>query len=164
MMKRNKLTAVILAAMMLAGCGNGGADSSYDSVQSAVTVTAREALADISSEKLDGMTCMGDESFDNNAEKFYGVGLESIEDGGILYNAEGGYADEVSFVKFKAGVDGGALLQKRLADRTAAFRDYRPEELPKLEKAKLISAGGYDLLIISDDAEAIAAGIEDKLS
>lgn len=161
---RNKLTAILLAALMLTGCGSSGESSSPDSSSAAADITARELLADIDNDLLDGRICMGEEKFDSNAEKFYGVGIDSIEDGGIMYNSEGGCADEISAVRFTDQTDGAALLQKRLEDRTATFRDYRPEELDKLENARIFSAGGYDLLVISDDAEALARQLEQKLS
>ena len=169
-MMKNKIFILTLTAILLmTGCASGGGENSTennDSVQAAETnadVTAEELLGDISSDLLDGKLLKGDEKFDKNAAKFYGSDLENIEDGGMLYNTEGYNADEVSVVRFKEGTDGGALLEKRLEDRTATFKDYRPEEVSKLEDAVIFSAGGYDVLIISEDHVEIEKKLRDKL-
>ncbi|MCR5539402.1 MAG: DUF4358 domain-containing protein [Ruminococcus sp.] len=166
--KTIKTAAVIFAAMlMMCGCSaNNKAkeDSPAANTEKAADITAEEMLADISSENLDGRISKGDGLYDKNAANFYGTGFANIIDGAILYNDNGGYADEVSAVKFDESVDGQELLKDRLESRTASFRDYRPEEVGKLEKAKIFNAGGFDVLIISDDADSIEKQIKDKLS
>lgn len=170
MTKKSKTAAVILAAMiLLCGCSAAGKAEKDSTAASAGTenkadISAEELLADISSENLDGRICKGDGIYDKNAAKFYDTGFANIIDGAILYNENGGYADEVSAVKFDESIDGQELLKDRLESRTASFRDYRPEEVGKLEKAKIFSAGGFDILIISDDADTIEKQIRDKLS
>lgn len=167
--KTIKTAAVIFAAvLMMCGCSANNDTktdtSSAASTEKAADITAEELLADISSENLDGRISKGDGLYDKNAANFYGTGFANIIDGAILYNDNGGYADEVSAVKFDESVDGQELLKERLESRTASFRDYRPEEVGKLEKAKIFNAGGFDVLIISDDADAIEKQIKDKLS
>ena len=160
----NRSAALISAAvLLLGGCGANGSEIAESSaeVQSAAAVDAAQLLDGINEEKLDGKLFSGEEKFDSNAAKFYGT--DSIEDGGILYNTEGCYADEVSAVRFSEGTDGAALLKTRLEDRTATFRDYRPEELDKLKKARVISVGGYDILIISDNADGIEKQLRESL-
>ena len=170
MMKKSKITVAVLAAMLIfCGCGAEGKSSgdgtAADSVsEKAVDISAEELVSGISSENLDGRLHKGEDKYDKNAAKFYETDSGSIIDGAILYNENGGFADEVSAVKFADGTDGQGLLKKRLDSRTATFRDYRPEEVGKLESAKIFSAGGFDILIISDDADDIEKQIREKLS
>lgn len=171
MRMRNKIIAAVLGAALVitaAGCTSGSGTSDGNTADSTsaeknADITAEALLSDIDNSLLDGKLIKGEDKFDSNAAKFYGTELENIEDGGILYNTEGVNADEVSAVRFKEGTDGQALLKKRLDDRTATFKDYRPEEVGKLESAKLFSAGGYDVLIISDDADKIESQLREKL-
>ena len=168
--KMIKTAAVIFAAvLMMCGCSTKtdtkeDTSSAAINAEKAANITAEELLADISQDNLDGRLSKGDGKYDANAAKFYGTGFANILDGAILYNENGGYADEVSAVKFDEGIDGQELLKERLESRTATFRDYRPEEVSKLESAKIISLGDFDILIISDDADTIEKQLKDKLS
>lgn len=159
---KNRLTALLTAGLMLilTGCGAYGSDANE---QPENEPTVQEILSEYKSEHLDGMICKGDADFDNNVEKFYGISLDSIKDGGILYNTEGGYADEITLLSFYSNVDGGALLQKRLEERTALFENYRPDELVKLKHAKVTAAGKYNVLIITDNSWEIERQLQDKL-
>jgi len=168
--KTIKTAALILTAMlMMCGCSannNTKADTSSAAAgtEKAADISAEELLADISHDNLDGRLSKGDGKYDKNAAQFYETGFANILDGAILYNENGGYPDEVSAVKFDEGIDGQELLKQRLESRTATFRDYRPEEVPKLENAKIFNAGGFDILIISDDADNIEKQLKEKLS
>ena len=167
--KTIKTAALILTAMlMMCGCSANNDTktdtSSATGTEKAADISAEELLADISHDNLDGRLSKGDGKYDKNAAQFYETGFANILDGAILYNENGGYADEVSAVKFDEGIDGQELLKQRLESRTATFRDYRPEEVPKLENAKIFNAGGFDILIISDDADNIERQLKEKLS
>ena len=81
----------------------------------------------------------------------------------MLYNTEGSQADEVDIIRFADDVDGKAVLEKRLSERRATFDSYKPEDMPKFDKAQVFEEGGYDVLIISDNAESISKLIKDKI-
>ena len=170
MTKKNRYTALILAAaIMLGGCSaknNADKDksSSAESTEAAADISAEELIEGISGDNLDGRLHKSEGKYDKYAAKLYGTGFENISDGAILFNEEGGYADEVSVVKFAEGTDGQELLKQRLDDRISTFRDYRPDEMTKLDNAKIFSAGGFDILIISDDADNIEKQLKEKLS
>lgn len=158
-----KMTLLLTAAaLLMGGCGKSAvSESTADTA--AAEVTAADLLDGIEDEKLDGIIMSGDEQFDKNAGKFFSVESADILDGGILYNTEGGYADEISAIKFADGIDGQKILKDRLESRTSTFRDYRPEELDKLEKAKVLKIGGFDVLIISDRADEFEKALGKKL-
>ena len=162
-MKNRLICGVLAAALMLGGCGS--TNSTADTAEStAAQISASQLLDGIDDTLLDGKISMGDEKFDGNTDKFYGVELSKIEDGCILYNTDGGNADEISAVRFADGVDGEGIMKDRLDDRKATFRDYKPDELEKLEKAKVFSVGGFDILIISDRAGEFEGMLREKLA
>lgn len=161
-MMKNKLAAAVLSMLMLTGCGSSAYGSGAND-RPRDDLTAREILSEYKGEHLDGLICKGDEEFDNNVEKFYGISIDSIEDGGILYSTDGGYADEITILSFYSNVDGGALLQKRLEERTKLFEDYNPDEKLKLKYAKITAAGKYSVLIIAENSWDIERKLQDKL-
>lgn len=163
-------TAALLAAavFMLCSCGlssgsadDGAVSAPTESVQAQITVA--EVLGEINNDLLDGSAVKGEELFDKNAEKFYSIDISQIEDGGILYSTSGANADEVSVIRLNDDTNAQEILESRLAGRHSTFDGYAPEEMPKLESAEIFTQNGFAVLIISDEHEAIAKQIKDKL-
>ena len=162
------LSILAAASLMLCGCSTDKQTQSHEPdnvqiTQESKAADAREVLESINNELLDGKMYKGDKLFDDNTEKFYGVTADKVTEGGMLYNTAGSSADEVDIVKFSDDVDGKAVLEKRLSDRRATFDSYKPEDMPKFDKAEVFEAGGYDVLIISEDAQSLAEQIKSRL-
>lgn len=162
--------AALLAAavFMLVGCGTGlGSTDSVADTEISETVknnvAVSEVLGEIKNDLLDGSAVKGEELFDKNAEKFYGVDISQIEDGGILYSTNGVNADEVSIIRLNDDTNAQEILESRLAGRRSTFDGYAPEEMPKLESAEIFTQNGYAVLIISDEHETLAKHIKEKL-
>ena len=162
-MTRKIIISLFAAGLvMLVGCGSN-TDDTQPSQETKAAVSVSEVLGAVDEENLDGTILKGDSLFDNNAKKFYGVDADKIIEGGMLYNTEGSQADEVDIIRFADDVDGKAVLEKRLSERRATFDSYKPEDMPKFDKAQVFEEGGYDVLIISDNAESISKLIKDKI-
>lgn len=162
--------AALLAAavFMLGGCGAGS--GSTDNVGGADTaesarkqVSVAEVLGEINNALLDGSAVKGEELFDKNAKKFYGVDISQLEDGGILYSTNGANSDEVSIIRLNDDTNAQEILKTRLASRRSTFDGYAPGEIPKLDSAEIFIQNGFAVLIISDDHEALANQIKEKL-
>ena len=151
------LTALVCTAF--AGCSKQEKDSSAEPKVTSV----KELVDSIENKLLDKKTYFDDQLFQDNCEKLYGISTDKLADGGLLYSSNGSNADEISVLRTKDGTDCEELLKKRLDSRKQDFDSYRPEELPKLDKAQIFSKDGYSILIISDDAQAIRKTIEDKI-
>lgn len=169
-MKILNLTAVILsAAVTLCSCGlasnKDSAEAGGESAANAEnkSISAGEILSGVNNDLLDGKAIKGEELFDKNSEKFYGVEISGLNDGGILYNTEGSHCDEVSVISLSNGGNAEDILKKRLDDRRATFNGYAPEEMPKFDSAEIFVQNGWGVLIISDDHENIAKQIKDKI-
>ena len=117
---------------------------------------------------FDTTTAKGDtaaDGFDAYCKKLYlGTMPDDLSDGAISYATQGGNADEVSVLK-AADPDKQSeltdILKQRLDMRHHDFEGYKPEELPKIEKAKIFEAGGYSILVIADNAEDIEKAFEE---
>ncbi len=168
-----RILCAAAAMVMLGSCG--GEDSKADSGKSSQNsetaessqteeseVTAKEVLSAIDNELLDGDAYYGEETFDNNCPKLYGIEADKLTDGGIIFATSGGNADEISMIKPADG-KGKQILESRLSSRSRDFETYKPEEMPKIDSAEIFSAGGYDVLIISEDASSLKKTIEEAL-
>lgn len=156
------LTAIISIGM-LSGCGNAAESSASVSEVSqednSESLSAQDILTQIDNSLLDGSAYFGDETFEKNCEKLYGIPVSDIEDGGIIFASGGGNADEVSMIKLGDDTKGEKILTERLASRGTTFETYKPEEMTKIENAEIFQAGDYWVLVISDDA----AELTDKI-
>lgn len=162
------LFAVLIYAVFLAGCNNGTAES--ESVDETNILSVKEIiqkLADQSGGKnLNSFAFFDDDIFKNNCEKLYGISYEELNDGGIVFAGNGGLADEVTILKSK---DGNikkltSILESRIERRIGDFTGYKPTEISKIEKADAFECGGFAILIISDNGEALKHQIKAIIS
>ena len=178
------LCTAACAAAAFSSCGStegssssssGSHDAASVASQTAEPMKAEEllkkALEAAPDSLLDTTTAKGDTSnygFDNFCKKLYmGTRLEDVEDGAISYASTGGNADEVSVLK-AADPDKQSeltkMLEQRLDMRHHDFEGYKPEELPKIEKAKVFEAGGFSILVIADNADEIEKAFESAVN
>lgn len=116
-----------------------------------------EQLREIAGEDY-SLTSYGERTYTENFQNLYGMELEPdlISDGAIAY--ANGSADEISLLYvYDADAVSAVkrLLENRVERRIRDFTGYMPEELPKLEDARIAVNGHYVLLVIGDNAEEI---------
>ena len=90
-----------------------------------------------------------------------------IDDGAVLQTSSGGTADEVSVLLLKKSEDVSIAKQKledRITERRNEFSGYKPEEVYKLDNARVVVQGNYAALIICDDADTIEAALRGAIS
>lgn len=151
----------VLTTLSMTSCGSDSSVSS-ESADSSVTSkadndkTAKDILSAIEDDNMDASAFYGDESFTKNAEKLYGIEVDKLSDGGIIYAADGSFADEVSILKMADGSSAKSQLSDRLSYRLNQYENYKPEETKKIEAAKIFQAGDYWVLVISDRADEIS--------
>lgn len=98
--------------------------------------------------------------------KMYTLDTELVEDMALYASGSGGFTDEVAVFKMK-DQDGVKAAQEavdaRIASQKTAFEDYQPQEMPKLENAKVLTKGNYVCFIAGDKAEEAATAFNDTL-
>lgn len=139
------------AVLMLTGCGKGNSSEKGDP-----EITAKTVLSQIDPTLMDGMACKGDELFDKNCMKNYGISDEDVIDGGILYNKSGDRPDEISVLKMDDSDAAHDALKQRLEQRRAIFDGYAPDEMVKFDRAVITDFKGYWILIISEEAQDLS--------
>lgn len=151
---------LILALCIMTGCAAGGANvKCTDIVKACKAVTAEDSL--------DEYYSYGEELYDDSFSSLYAVRFDMIDDGAVLQTAAGGKADELSILHLKKNEDvqlARSKLSDRLSERMELFAGYKPEEVYKLENARIIIQGNYVALIVSDEADAIEAEIRRVIS
>lgn len=102
-------------------------------------------------------------SADDNAEEKFGhlseMDYSKIDAFFMNFAADGSVSsDEIAVVAMKSENDiteAVASLNKHLEYRKTLYRNYGPEQLPKLEKALVFSSGRYAVLIVADNPAEI---------
>ena len=155
------LLIFLLLAVMSAGCG-GGENKNLVSCRDIL-----ETVKESTEEGFDTVYAMGDKEYKDNFDFMYGITWDMIDDGGIIFTEEGGLADEISIVHLKDQKDISLAKDKftdRLEDRRNTFSGYKPEEVYKLDNARIIVQGSYVALIIAEDAGAMETLIRDAVT
>jgi len=159
MMKRLFNIAFCLVTMFIfAGCNK--ADTLQKDVKS-----VRQILESVEDKAFDETACFDDGIFRDNCKKLYGIDCSELADGGIMYVSDGGSADEISIIKMKENQERAVqALEKRAEKRVRDFTGYKPDELAKIENAKIFGLNGFSVLIISDNADSLMKIIENEIS
>lgn len=152
--------ALILAVSVFTACGGND-----DNVK---CVDIVKACKDITPEgSFDEWYSYGEEAYDESFSNLYGVQYDMIDDGAILQTAAGGVADEISVLHVKKNEDvsiAQSKLSDRITERTSEFNGYKPEEVYKLDNARVIVQGNYVCLIEADDPDSIETEIRRVIS
>ena len=145
------LLSVVIMAFM-ASCSNNDKESSI--VEKTAQPEPKVVVESVMSElKL--------EEFESCEEEYLiylysDIDVSKLESFEVVYEASGGYADEIGVFKMKSADDVKymeGILKVRVKSRTEAFAGYAPDEVTKLEKSVVTSNGNYVFLCIATDSE-----------
>lgn len=143
---RTALTAGLLC-LALAGCG--GAKEPFDPARTA------QALLDtpgVFSEELTGL---------DGAMVYDLEGSGAVET--VCWYSTGATAEEVTVLRFDSADAAEAFLdraQEHIEQQKEACESYRPQEMPKLDKAVVEQRGETVLVLVAADYEAAQAVLE----
>ncbi len=103
-------------------------------------------------------TAFGETMYTDSFESLYGVSMAQAQvcDGAIAFGI--GNASEISILRVEsedAADFAEEMLRQRLERRRRDFEWYMPQELPKLEEARILRSGTYVILTVSMDVGAI---------
>ncbi|MGN1349565.1 MAG: DUF4358 domain-containing protein [Anaerovoracaceae bacterium] len=154
------LTAFVLLAaflLLLSGCGKDGKDSE----KKVITVPASDVVSAIMENAevsdIDSVLSFGQEDFDRNFQKLYGIDIKLVDDGAFAFNSAGSSANEITVLRAKNADDIDTItsaLQQRLTRRAQDFGGYRPEEAAKAQEGKVFACSNYVMLAICEDSSA----------
>lgn len=136
----------VLLALSLAGCGGQDAPRPFDPESDAQALLDAQGVFSAPMTAIDG----------DVACALYGIDEDTVT-GAAAYSATATSAEELVIFAFDsedAAQAAAKLLQTRIEDRTEELRDYLPDELPKLEKARVEQRGATALLLVCADYDA----------
>lgn len=138
----------VLLALSLAGCGGQEAPRPFDPESDAQALTEAQGVFSAPMTAIDG----------DVACALYGIDEDTVT-GAAAYSATATSAEELAIFAFDsedAAQAAAKLLQTRITDRTEELENYLPDELPKLEKARVEQRGATALLLVCADYDAAA--------
>ena len=137
-----------LLALSLAGCGGQDAPRPFDPESDAQALTEAQGVFSAPMTTIDS----------DVACALYGIDEDTVT-GCAAYGATATSAEELALFTFDSEDSAQAavkLLQTRITDRTEELENYLPDELPKLEKARVEQRGTSALLLVCADYDAAA--------
>lgn len=165
-----KITALLCMIIMVLGlsaCGakNSSPENSSDSTSKA-KVSCKEVLEGILTEVTDTHNdtklFYEDEKYEEYFEYLYDTSVKRVNDGAFAY-ASASYADEIT-VLYAAEEDDVDTIEKHLEDRIERriqdFNGYKPEEVAKLENARIETEGRYIIMVVADDPDKVIETFE----
>ena len=153
-MKKRLLLLLTCLAFFLTGCGEKKADAP-------AALSCRE-LADLAaaSAAFLGMT----DANQKYLEKSLLISADDLKDWVFRRDAEGASPEMILILEVKEGADQAAIkkaVQDYLEERILLYRDYQPDQLFKLENAKVLEKGRFIALCVSPDAEKTVSALGD---
>ncbi len=131
-----------LALLATAGCAGKSAAVSMDVGKTADSIVKTVKFSDQMS-AVDQKT----------AEKLFGLDSGSVASV-KAYESTGATAEEVAAFEAKDEASEkqiAAAVKKRVENQKAAFQDYQPKEMTKLQNPLIVEKGNYVFLCIADD-------------
>lgn len=142
------IISVFICTLVLAGCGgtNFDADSAVKQLMSAGIFD--ETLTEVSSSVTQKRLSLSEEDIESCTSY---AGTKAVVDEIVLVKVSSSDAAE----RVKTALDRHIETQKK------SYSSYRPDEVPKLDSAVIVSEGGYVILVVSKDsgkAQSIVKG------
>ena len=138
--------AILMALTLFSGCSQTGGK----------TITA--PTDEVAQKLLDSLSFEYplNELPEDAANRLYKLDGEILEEQAVYVGTGGALADEVSVWRVKDEKDAKTVqeaAEKRVENQKISFKDYVPEEMPKLEKAVIQVDGDTIILCVSSDPE-----------
>lgn len=138
--------AALLSISLLGGCSQNGGK----------TITA--PTSEVSSKLMDSLSFEYplNELPADAANRLYNLDGDILKEQSVYVGTGGALADEVSVWRVKDEKDAETVkeaAETRVENQKASFKDYVPEEMPKLENAVITVAGNTIILCVSSDSD-----------
>ena len=160
---RKQLLGFLALAACVALTACGGSQQSESQSAEEKQPTAAEVVEAVAGQLtfVDNMTTVdGDLFFD-----FYLLDTEKVEDACMYTSGSRATAEEVTVIKMKDAADvslAQEAVDQRVKDQRAAYENYIPEELTKLDGAVTFTQGQYVMLVVADDPSPAEQAFEDQ--
>lgn len=157
-MKMKKLlSAVLVPVMLFTACSSDSGNAAAD-VDPADVISAVLAQVPISSAVEKGT--------DDVADYYVDLDTSELDSASFSLCGSGALPDEAAVFRFKSANAASAAetaLQSKLDSRKETFATYTPDEMYKLETAKIYSVGSYAVYLAVSDNDKAKEIVDEKL-
>lgn len=155
------IAAALAPIMLLTGCSSNDGTNTNTTSDVPPTEIVNAVLAEIP-------ITSGIEKSREDVPDFYSdIDLSQIESASFVICASGAYPDEIAVMKCTDSAAAAAVksaLEKRLESQTELYSTYTPDEMYKLENAKIYTAGNYAVFLAVSDNDRAKEIVDGKLS
>lgn len=168
-MKLKSLIAAILAPIiLLTGCGNNNSGDTNTNGGSAAPVSDAEPTDIVNAVLAEVPITSGIEKSKADIPDFYSdIDVSQVESAAFVICASGAYPDELAVMKCADSAAAGAVkaaFEKRLASQSELYSTYTPDEMYKLESAKVYTVGNYAVFLAVSDNDRAKEIVDGKLT
>ena len=154
------IAAVLMPVILLTGCGSD-TDTNNPNVDVQPTEIVNAVLTEVS-------IASGLEKSKDDIPDFYSdIDLSQVESAAFVICASGAYPDEIAVMKCTDSSAAAAVkseFEKRLASQTELYSTYTPDEMYKLDTAKIYTTGNYAIFLAVSDNDRAKEIVDSKLS
>ena len=155
-MKRSFIAGlfVVIACLMIAGCGG----SSAKELDIAAFASAAVEKVDFGDELLEVPEGM--------LSDYYVLPKDKVSASAVYVSGTGATASELAVFKCKDADATKAVksaVETRIAEQTASYENYRPDEKFRLENAFVAVEGNYVVFAVSNDNDAVEKLLESSM-
>ena len=175
---KNLIAAALSAALLFTACSSGdGSTQTGDNADSKPTQSSNEqgepATAPAPSEIVSAVlseipiTSGVEKSKDDLPDYYSDIDVSQVESASFSICASGAFPDEIAVVKCTDSSAAAAVksaLEKRLASQIELYSTYTPDEMYKLDTAKIYVSGNYAVFIALSDNDKAKEIIDGKLA
>ena len=167
-MKLKKLFAAILApVILLTGCGNNSGETNTDGSSGNPAPDAEPAV--VVNAVLDQVpiTSAVEKSKADIPDFYSDIDVSQVESAAFVICASGAYPDELAVMKCTDSAAAAAVksaFEKRLSSQSELYSTYTPDEMYKLESAKIYTVGNYAVFLAVSDNDKAKEIVDGKLT
>lgn len=159
---RKKICVLLVPVMLMTGCGTGDNDNT-DNTQAADVDPSAVVSAVVEQVPISSMVEKGT---DDLTTYFTALDTADVESGAYCLCGSGAYPDAAAVIRFSTADAAKAAeeaLKQKLDYQIEVFTTYTPDEMYKLETAKVYSYGNYAVYLALSDNDTAKSIVDEKL-
>lgn len=165
---RKRICALLVPVLLLTGCNGADIKETDDQSENNSAVSAAVDPSEVVNAVTEqiSISSMVEKGTDELTTYFGALDTSEVESGAYCLCGSGALPDAVAVIKFKTAEAAKAAeeaLQKKLDYQIEVFSSYTPDEMYKLDTAKIYSYGNYAVYLALSDNEAAKSIVDEKI-
>lgn len=161
---RKKICVLLVPVMLMTGCSAGDNDNNTVNNTQAADVDPSAVVSAVVEQVP--ISSMVEKGTDDLTTYFSALDTSDVQSGAYCLCGSGAYPDAAAVIKFSTADAAKAAeeaLKQKLDYQIEVFTTYTPDEMYKLETAKVYSYGNYAVYLALSDNDAAKSIVDEKL-